>query len=137
MKPILELQELTAGFEQDGECVNVLRSITFSLGENEILGIVGETGSGKSVLARAIMGLLPGNGRIRGGDIRFRGKSLVGLKPSEYRRIRGNEIGLIATNAKALLDPVERVGIQIARVLREHRGVQWELAKHAAIDLLA
>jgi peptide/nickel transport system ATP-binding protein len=137
MKPILELQELTAGFEQDGECVNVLRSITFSLAENEILGIVGETGSGKSVLARAIMGLLPGNGRIRGGDIRFRGKSLVGLKPSEYRKIRGTEIGLIATNAKALLDPVERVGNQIARVLREHRGVQWDLAKHAAIDLLA
>jgi peptide/nickel transport system ATP-binding protein len=137
MKPILELQELTAGFEQDGEWVNVLRSITFSLGENEILGIVGETGSGKSVLARAIMGLLPGNGRIRGGDIRFRGNSLVDLKASEYRKIRGSKIGLIATNPKALLDPVERVGNQIARVLREHRGVQWDLAKHAAVDLLA
>src|SRR5260370_36487189 len=106
MKPILELQELTAGFEQDGEWVNVLRSITFSLGENEILGIVGETGSGKSVLARAIMGLLPGNGRIRGGDIRFRGKSLVGLKPYEARKIRGTEIGQLSKNAKTLWDQI-------------------------------
>ncbi len=61
MKTILELQELTAGFDQNGEWVNALTSVSFKLGENEILGIVGETGSGKSVLARAIMGLLPAN----------------------------------------------------------------------------
>jgi peptide/nickel transport system ATP-binding protein len=137
MKTILELQELTAGFDQNGEWVNALTSVSFNLGENEILGIVGETGSGKSVLARAIMGLLPANSRILSGDIRFRGRSLLNLKPAEYRKVRGSEIGLIATNAKALLDPVERVGHQIARVLREHRRVAWRDAKQAAIDLLA
>ncbi|HXM26635.1 MAG TPA: ATP-binding cassette domain-containing protein, partial [Chthoniobacterales bacterium] len=76
MKPILELQELTAGFQQNGECIPALTSVSFSLNENEILGIVGETGSGKSVLARAIMNLLPPNSCILNGDIRFRGRSL-------------------------------------------------------------
>jgi peptide/nickel transport system ATP-binding protein len=137
MKPILELQELTAGFQQNGECIPALTSVSFSLNENEILGIVGETGSGKSVLARAIMSLLPANSRILKGDIRFRGRSLLNLKPAEYRKLRGSQIALIATNAKSLLDPVERVGNQIARVLREHRQVSRRDARQAAIDLLA
>jgi peptide/nickel transport system ATP-binding protein len=137
MKSILELQELTAGFEHNREWVNALTSVSFNLDEHEVLGIVGETGSGKSMLARAIMGLLPTNCRILGGDIRFRGRSLLDLKPAEYRTVRGSEIGLIATNAKALLDPVERVGNQIVRVLREHRRITWTEAKQAAIDLLA
>jgi peptide/nickel transport system ATP-binding protein len=134
--PILELEQLTVGFENGGKRSNALSSVDFKLFEHEVLGIVGETGSGKSLLARAIMNLLPSNGHIFHGDIRFRGKSILNLRPKEYRAIRGGAISLIGTNAKALLDPVERIGSQIMRVLKSHRNVSGQDAKRDAIELL-
>jgi peptide/nickel transport system ATP-binding protein len=130
---VLELDRLEVGF--DGREAPVLRAVSCTLRRNEILGIVGETGAGKSLLARAILDLLPQGARVRDGDVRFEGRSILGLKGEDRRKLRGGRIALIGTNAKAQLDPVARVGQQIARVLRAHSRT-GRAAEAAAVALL-
>lgn len=130
--PLLEVRGLAVAF--DGRAA--LQDVSFTLQRNEILGIVGETGAGKSVLARALVDLLPGDGQITGGDVLFEGRSIRQLGVEERRRLRGGRIGLVGTNAKALLDPVRTVGLQIARVLRAHRRIGRGEAWSAAVELL-
>jgi ABC-type glutathione transport system ATPase component len=101
----------------------------------EILGIVGETGAGKSLLARAIIDMLPGDGRILDGEVLVRGQSVSRMTEAQKRGLRGGEVALIGTNAKSLLDPVVKVGEQIARVLRAHRGIDKAQAWREAIAL--
>ena len=134
---VLEVEDLTVAFHNADRLKLVLENVGFSLRRNEILGIVGETGAGKSVLARALIDLLPRGARVIKGDVRLRGRSILGLSPEEQRQLRGGQIALIGTNAKALLDPVERVGNQIARVLQAHRGGSRRQAHKAAVQLLA
>lgn len=132
---LLAVEDLSVCFGA-GDPRPVLRNISFQLLGNEILGIVGETGAGKSVLAQALVGLLPGDGRITGGCVRFGGRTLAEMTGHERRQLRGGTISLIGTNAKALLDPVERVGTQIARILRTHRGRTRRAAWREAVELL-
>lgn len=131
---LLEIDGLRVVFDEHGR--PALDDIHFNLHRNEILGIVGETGAGKSVLARALIDLLPAGGVIVKGDVRLGGRSIRSMGKEELRRLRGGQIALIGTNAKALLDPVERVGPQIVRVLRAHRGGSKQTAWRAAVDLL-
>jgi peptide/nickel transport system ATP-binding protein len=132
---LLEVRDLTVTFE--GGERPALADVGFDLHRNEVLGIVGETGAGKSVLARSLINLLPPGGRITGGDVKLRGRSLRAMSAEEQRQLRGGEIALIGTNAKALLDPVRTVGSQIARVLRAHRKVSKADARRQAVELLA
>jgi peptide/nickel transport system ATP-binding protein len=132
--PLLEVEGLTVAFGEQAR--PALENIHFRLHRNEILGIVGETGAGKSVLARALIDLLPAGGVITKGDIRLAGRSIRSMGKEELRRLRGGRIALIGTNAKALLDPVEKVGTQIARVLQAHRGGSKQSAWRAAVDLM-
>ncbi len=129
---LLEVKDLTVAF---GNGPAVLDHVSFSLQRNEIIGLVGETGAGKSILARAIIDLLPSSGRIVGGDIRIDGQRLRDLKPADKRKIRGAQVALIGTNAKALLDPVTTVGAQVVRVLRAHHPVGKAEARRRAIDV--
>jgi peptide/nickel transport system ATP-binding protein len=131
---VLELDRVTvAAVERPAP---ILDAISCSLRANEILGIVGETGAGKSVLARAVLGLLPSGLRMASGDVRLEGRSVQALVGEERRHARGGRIALIGTNAKALLDPVTTVGRQVARVLRAHKPVSAREAEAQAIDLL-
>jgi ABC-type glutathione transport system ATPase component len=130
---LLEVDKLTVSF---GDKV-ALDNVSFSLRRDEVLGIVGETGAGKSILARALINLLPEEGRISSGDVRLKGRSILTMTPSEQRQLRGGEISMIGTNAKSLLDPVETVGNQVARVLLAHRGGSRRDAWKAAVDLFA
>ncbi len=131
---LIEVSDLSVKFE--GTERPALSGISFNLHRDEVLGIVGETGAGKSVLARALINLLPSGGEIIGGDVRLRGKSLRSLSSEEQRRLRGGQVALIGTNAKALLDPVQTVGSQIVRVLRAHRPVSKSEAWKQAVGLL-
>ncbi|ADH91535.1 ABC transporter related protein [Ancylobacter novellus DSM 506] len=133
--PLLSVEDLTVDFGEG--TAKVLSDVSFELRRDEVLGIVGETGAGKSVLARALIDLLPEGGRIVGGDLRLDGASILDMDAAERRQMRGGRIALIGTNAKALLDPVETVGAQIARVLRAHKPCSRKEAWAAAVDLLA
>lgn len=132
--PLLEVRNLSVGFNGDSQNL-ALKQVSFTLNQGEILGIVGETGAGKSLLARAIIDMLPGDGRVVGGDVLINGQSTSSMSLAQRRGFRGGEVALIGTNAKALLDPVVKVGEQIARVLRAHRGISKQEAWREAIRL--
>jgi ABC-type glutathione transport system ATPase component len=134
--PLLDVRQLSVGFPHSGGIATALRAISFTLARSEVLGIVGETGAGKSVLARSIIGLLPGGGQITGGDVVFAGRSLLSMPEHHYRQLRGGRISLIGTNAKALLDPVTPIGRQIARVAQAHQGGSRQAAHNEAVALL-
>ena len=131
---LLEVRNLSVGFS-DASAPLALDDISFTLKPGEILGIVGETGAGKSLLARAIIDMLPGDGRVVNGDVLVHGQSVAQMSETQKRGFRGGEVALIGTNAKALLDPVVKVGEQIARVLRTHRGIGKKQAWQEAIAL--
>lgn len=130
--PLLEVQDLSVAF---GDAQPALAGVSFSLQRGEILGIVGETGAGKSILTRAIIDLLPKTGRIVNGDIRIEGRSVATLPAARKRELRGGEVALIGTNAKLLLDPVATVGVQVSRVLRAHKKVGKSEARDRTIDI--
>lgn len=131
---LLEVRNLSVGFA-DGTQPPALQGISFSLKKGEILGIVGETRAGKSLLARAIIDMLPGDGRVVKGEILVNGHAISQMTPRQRRGYRGGEVALIGTNAKSLLDPVVKVGEQIARILRAHRGINKKQAWQESIRL--
>ncbi|MBA4799683.1 MAG: ABC transporter ATP-binding protein [Rhizobiales bacterium] len=129
--PLVEVKGLTVAF--DGR--RALDGIDITLGSDEVLGIVGETGAGKSVLARALIRLLPEMAEIVSGEIKVAGRSLTDIGERDLRALRGGEVALIGTDAKSLLDPVRTVGDQVADVLQAHRRLGRKDAMAAAIDL--
>lgn len=130
-QPLLDVKGLTVVSDDKV----VLSDVSFTIGRDEVLGIVGETGGGKSVLARALIKLLPDGLRALSGQILINGEAIAGFSKEDDRRLRGGHIALIGTNAKALLDPVQTVGMQVAKVLQAHRGGSTDDAWRAAIDL--
>ncbi|SHG00923.1 peptide/nickel transport system ATP-binding protein [Kaistia soli DSM 19436] len=130
--PIVELDGLSVGFGDK----TVIDGVDLQLRPREIFGVVGETGAGKSVLARAIIGLLPTGGRVLAGQVRYRGQPVSTMGPEDARAFRGGKVALIGTNAKALLDPVARVGDQIARVVRSHERLDKRAATARAVALM-
>lgn len=122
MTSLLEVDELTTAFETEKEIVTVIDRISFNLGAGETLGIVGESGCGKSVTALSIMGLLPKpTGRITAGDIRFKNESLLNLPAERLRDIRGNRIAMIFQEPMTALNPVHRIGQQLAEPYTLHQ----------------
>ncbi|MQT15406.1 dipeptide ABC transporter ATP-binding protein [Segnochrobactrum spirostomi] len=135
--PVLRIDGLTLVADgEEGERV-LLDGLDLRLMPHEILGIVGETGAGKSLLARAIIDLLPPGVRRERGEVLVEGRVVSQMTPGERRSLRGGTVSLIGTNAKALLDPVERVGAQLVRVLRSHRRLSRQAAWAQAVQLLA
>jgi len=137
MTPLLDVHDLQVEFDtQDGR-VRVLDHISFNLASGEILGIVGESGCGKSMTALAILGLVPKpTGHVTGGQIRFQGEDLVAAPERRMREVRGNEISMIFQEPMTSLNPVCRVGEQIAETLRFHRGFGRARAEQAAVEML-
>ncbi|MFC5929523.1 ABC transporter ATP-binding protein [Cryobacterium melibiosiphilum] len=118
--PLLRVRDLAVSFKTTGGDVDAVRGVSFDIPQGETLAIVGESGSGKSTTAMAIIGLLPANGRITGGSIEFNGRELVGLPESEMRGIRGASIGLVPQDPMSNLNPVSRIGTQVAETLLAH-----------------
>ena len=114
-----------------------LNGVTFSLERGEVLGLVGETGAGKSLTAYAIMGLLKAPAKVVQGSVRFEDQELTSLADAAINEIRGDRITLVVQSPKTSLDPLTRVGEQIARVNRVHRGATPQAARDRALEMLA
>ncbi|WP_424986912.1 dipeptide ABC transporter ATP-binding protein [Microbulbifer sp. S227A] len=133
--PLLSVDGLTTSFRVDGAWVPVIRDISFDIDRRETVAVVGESGSGKSVTALSIMQLIQQDmGRIEGA-IRLDGTDLLQLDDAAMRKVRGNEIGMIFQEPMTSLNPVLRVGFQIAEVLREHRDMSMAEAHAETLRL--
>ena len=137
-EPLLKVQDLKVHFYTLRGVVHALERVAFSLNRQETLGLAGETGCGKSVTARAILRLIDPPGRIMSGSIAFEGQNLLTLDESAMRKIRGSKISMIMQEPKMSLNPVIRVGEQIAETLIIHdHSLNRRSAKNLAIDMLA
>jgi peptide/nickel transport system ATP-binding protein len=134
----LEVRDLAVSYRgADGGWTPAVEGIGFTIGPGEALGVLGESGCGKTTTALAIPGLLPANGRIERGSVRLAGRELVGLSERELARVRGAGVGLVAQEPSLALNPVLRVGEQVAEVLRVHRGLAWRRCREEAARGLA
>ena len=134
--PLLEIDGLEVEFDTRRGVVRGLRGVDLKIGRGETLAIVGESGSGKSVTAQAVMGLIDVPGRIARGDIRWMGQSLVDDPKGDGRGVRGKEIALVFQDPMTSLNPLMKVGTQIAEVLTRHLGMGDEEARIRVLELL-
>ena len=119
--PLLSVRDLSTAFETETGLVTVVDHVSFELEAGETLGLVGESGCGKSVTALSIMGLLPRPaGRIKGGDVLFRDENLTRASPERLRQVRGNRIAMIFQEPMTALNPVQRIGRQLAEPYTLH-----------------
>jgi peptide/nickel transport system ATP-binding protein len=118
--PLLRVRDLAVSFTTNGGEVQAVRGVTFDIPAGATFAIVGESGSGKSTTAMAIIGLLSGNGRVTAGSIEFNGTELVGMPESGMRKIRGGSIGLVPQDPMSNLNPVSKIGTQVAETLLVH-----------------
>ena len=136
-KPLLEIERLEVEFDTRRGVVRGLRGVDLAIGRGETLAIVGESGSGKSVTAQAVMGLIDVPGRITGGDIRWKGHSLLSRSGARMARdLRGKEIALVFQDPMTSLNPLMKVGAQISEVLRRHLGMTRADADLRVLELL-
>jgi oligopeptide/dipeptide ABC transporter ATP-binding protein len=133
---VLEVDNLTVDFPTDDGIVHAVRGVSYRLRPGEVLGIVGESGSGKSVTSLAVLGLLPKSARIK-GSVRFRGVELLGLRDKEMSKVRGKGISMIFQDPMTSLNPVYRIGHQLAEAVQIHdSSVSTKDAWERAISLL-
>jgi len=133
--PILSIKDLTVEFHTSEGIVRAVNNVSFDIPQGKTVGIVGESGSGKSVTSLAVMGLLQKPaGRITQGEILFNGQNLLNFSDDQMRKVRGNEISMIFQEPMTSLNPVFKVGEQVAESLRIHRNMSkkeaWEKAVH-------
>jgi peptide/nickel transport system ATP-binding protein len=133
--PLLEVQDLSVELQTHRGPAFAVRNVSFTLERGESLGVIGESGCGKSITAMALMGLLPENARVT-GSIVFDGQQLVGRSEREMCALRGDRIGMIFQEPMTALNPVHTIGRQVAEPLRLHRGVTGADARKEAIALL-
>ena len=133
--PLLDVQHLSVVFGSGLQAVAAVKNVSFEIAPGETLGLVGESGSGKSVTAFAILQLLQSRGRVTEGHVLFEGRDLLGLPEREMRQIRGARISLIFQEPMTALNPVMRVGDQIAEALTVH-GHSRQAAMRRAVELL-
>ena len=135
--PILEVRDLTTIFETDEGIARAVDSVSFSLEQGETLGLVGESGCGKTVTAMSVMRLIRPPGRIVSGEVLFRGMDLLSLSEREMRDLRGTAIGMVFQEAMSSLNPVFTIGDQLTEVLLYHRGDSWTDAYERSVEMLA
>jgi len=135
---LLEIGDLTVHYRSpSGTPAAAVRAASLEVGAGEVVGLLGESGGGKSTLLLAVLGLLPPTARVAGGSIRFRGRELLDLDARARRRLRGAEIAMVFQDPSLALNPVRRVGPQVAEVVAAHRGGDRRRTRADALGLLA
>ncbi|WP_243359790.1 ABC transporter ATP-binding protein [Fundidesulfovibrio terrae] len=137
MEPLLRLDNLSTVFTTSDGPAPAVDAVSFALDQGQTLGLVGESGCGKTVLSLSILGLVPPPGRITGGRVLFKGRDLAAASPEELRRVRGAQIGMIFQEPMTSLNPVMRVGRQVAEPLMLHLSMTKAQAREHSADLLA
>ncbi|AVP58590.1 ABC transporter ATP-binding protein [Pulveribacter suum] len=132
---LLEVRDLRIALSTRRGSVEAVRGMDFTLARGETLGLIGESGSGKSLTALALMGLLPDGAQVT-GSIRLDGQELVGLADAQWCRLRGNRMAMVFQEPMTALNPVHPIGRQVAEPLRLHRGLSARQARAEAIALL-
>lgn len=134
--PLLEIKQLKTVFSTDQGLARAVDGVDLSIEPAQVLGVVGESGCGKSVTSLSILRLVPPPGRIQSGEIIFDGRDLLGLSEKEMRSIRGNQIGLIPQDPMTSLNPVYSIGAQIIEAIELHQKVDRKEARKRAIESL-
>jgi oligopeptide/dipeptide ABC transporter ATP-binding protein len=135
LTPLLEVADLRVRFPVRGGAREVVAGIGYTIGEGRTLGVVGESGCGKSMTALALMGLVPPPGSSE-GTLSFDGRDLNAQSPEEWRRTRGGQVAMIFQEPMTALNPVMPVGHQIAEVMMLHRGMSWAEGEQHAVTML-
>ena len=136
MDPVLSITDLKTEFRMRSGAVTAVDGVSFEVAAGECVGIVGESGCGKSTTGLSIMRLLPPNGSVVGGSVRLLGRDLAPLSEHEMQGVRGNEVALIPQDPMTSLNPTMRIGTQIAEGVRLHRGASPEVARQRALEVL-
>ncbi len=133
--PLLAIEDLTVEVGPPDSRAKVVEGLSLVIAEGEVLGLAGESGSGKTMTALSIAGLVPRGAKLS-GSIRYRGEELLGASPTQLRLLRGREIGFVFQDATASLHPSKRVGSQVAEVVRVHEHVSRKAAWERALEML-
>jgi oligopeptide/dipeptide ABC transporter ATP-binding protein len=133
----LEIRNLSIAFSTPRGHARVVDNVSLSIGASEIVGVIGESGSGKTVTALAALGMLPRGARIESGRILLGGESLLDMTERERRAMRGDRVAYIPQDALRSLNPTLRIGVQVGEPLALHRAMTWDIAKRKAVELLA
>ena len=134
-KPVIEVENLTVEFRRREGSLAAVNGVNFSLARGEVLTILGESGSGKSVTLKAMMGLLPGYAHVT-GEARLNGKNILQLPPAALAKVRGGEVSMIFQEPMAALDPVYTIGEQITEAIVQHEDISHSAAMRRALELL-
>jgi len=134
---ILEVDRLEISYKVGGREARAVDGVSFTIEEGEYLGLVGESGCGKSTIAKAILGILPPGGRVAGGAVRYDGRNLIGLKPGELRRIRWRDIALVPQSAMNGFDPVYTIEAQLDEAITAHEQLPDETRRRRIAELFA
>jgi peptide/nickel transport system ATP-binding protein len=133
--PLLDVTDVEVVYETSAGDLTAVDHLSFSVDENEIFGLVGESGCGKSTVAQAILGLLPSNGRVNAGSIKYRGVEMTTLEKRELDALRWEHLSLISQGAMNALNPVHRISSQIVEAIQAHRDVSTDEARERAAEL--
>jgi len=136
-EPVLSVRNLQVEFATRRHTLRAIDGVSFDIAKGEVLGVVGESGAGKSVTGLAVIGLLDPPGRISGGEIRLSGLRIDHLPPEDIRRIRGKRIGMIFQDPLTSLNPLYKIGDQTVETIKTHTSLSESAARKRAIDLLA
>jgi ABC-type glutathione transport system ATPase component len=138
MMPLLQVRNLSVRYQREGARSNLaVDQVNFSVAPGETVGLMGESGCGKSTIALSLLGLLPAEAAEIEGSILFRGRELVSLHENEMQKIRGAAISLVFQEPEIALSPVMRVGEQIAEVIHAHGSLRWKACRGEAEKMLA
>lgn len=133
---ILEVKNLRTYFTTEGKIKKVVDDLSFSIKKGKVMGLVGVSGTGKSVIGMSILNLISKPGQIVGGEVLFKGKDLLKIHERDLRRIRGSDLSLVSQDPYTSMDPLYTIGNQLVEVIRAHEAVSRKEAREKAIRLL-
>lgn len=134
--PFLSVKDLVVEYTSEGRVIHAVNGVSFNLERGKTFGLVGETGAGKTSTAKAILRILPDNAKIKSGQVHLDGVDLLKISEKEMRKVRGRKVSMIFQDPMTALNPIMKVGEQIAEVIKIHHNITWREANARAVTML-